>query len=90
MDPPRHREVRTLVNQAFTPRVVAGLEPQISEVATSLLDDVGDRDTFDLVEVLAYPLPVTVIAGMFGVGAVHAGNERLPAGADCSPPGRAG
>ena len=32
MDPPRHREVRALVNQAFTPRVVAGLEPRIAEV----------------------------------------------------------
>ena len=69
MDLPRHREVRTLVNQAFTPRVVAGLEPRITEVATALLDDVADRDAFDLVDVLAYPLPVTVIAGMLGVPA---------------------
>ena len=62
MDPPRHREVRTLVNQAFTPRVVAGLEPRIAEVTTTLLDEVADRDSFDLVDALAYPLPVTVIA----------------------------
>jgi cytochrome P450 len=69
MDPPRHREVRTLVNQAFTPRVVAGLEPRIAEVTTTLLDEVGDRDSFDLVDALAYPLPVTVIAELLGVPA---------------------
>jgi len=69
MDPPRHREVRTLVNQAFTPRVVAGLEPRIAEVTATLLDEVGDRDTFDLVDALAYPLPVTVIAELLGVPA---------------------
>jgi cytochrome P450 len=69
MDPPRHREVRTLVNQAFTPRVVAGLEPRIAEVTTALLDEVADRDSFDLVDALAYPLPVTVIAELLGVPA---------------------
>ena len=69
MDPPRHREVRTLVNQAFTPRVVAGLEPRIAEVTTTLLDEVGGRDSFDLVDALAYPLPVTVIAELLGVPA---------------------
>ena len=69
MDPPRHREVRTLVNQAFTPRVVAGLEPRIAEVTTTLLDEVADRDSFDLVDALAYPLPVTVIAELLGVPA---------------------
>ena len=73
MDPPRHREVRALVNQVFTPRVVAGLEPRISEVTTSLLDavdDAGDGEAaFDLVDALAYPLPVTVIAELLGVPA---------------------
>ena len=73
MDPPRHREVRALVNQVFTPRVVAGLEPRISEVTTSLLDAVDDASdgeaAFDLVDALAYPLPVTVIAELLGVPA---------------------
>ena len=30
MDPPQHRKLRTLVSQAFTPKVVAGLEPRIA------------------------------------------------------------
>lgn len=69
MDPPRHREVRALVNQAFTPRVVAGLEPRIAEVTGRLLDEVSGTGSFDLVDVLAYPLPVTVIAELLGVPA---------------------
>jgi cytochrome P450 len=65
MDPPQHRKLRTLVSQAFTPRVVADLEPRIAELTTQLLDRAGDR--FDLVDALAYPLPVIVIAELLGV-----------------------
>ena len=67
MDPPQHRKLRTLVRQAFTPRVVADLEPRIAELTTQLLDEVDDR--FDLIDALAYPLPVIVIAEMLGVPA---------------------
>ena len=71
MDPPRHRVLRSLVNQAFTPRVVAGLEPRIAELTTELLDRAGER--FDLVDALAYPLPVIVIADLLGVPASDRG-----------------
>ena len=65
MDPPQHRKLRTLVSQAFTPKVVAGLEPRIAELTTELLDQVGER--FDLIDALAYPLPVIVIAELLGI-----------------------
>ena len=65
MDPPQHRKLRTLVSQAFTPRVVADLEPRIAELTTQLLDEVGER--FDLIDALAYPLPVIVIAELLGI-----------------------
>ena len=65
MDPPQHHKLRTLVSQAFTPRVVAGLEPRIAELTTQLLDQVGER--FDLIDALAYPLPVVVIAELLGI-----------------------
>ena len=65
MDPPQHRKLRTLVSQAFTPRMVAGLEPRITELTTELLDRAGER--FDLVDALAYPLPVIVIAELLGI-----------------------
>jgi len=34
IDPPRHRQLRTLVSQAFTPRMVAQLEPRITAIPT--------------------------------------------------------
>ncbi|GAA2736640.1 cytochrome P450 [Streptomyces nogalater] len=74
MDPPRHRTLRTLVSQAFTPRVVQGLGPRIEAVCARLLDTVADRDRFDLVDTLAYPLPIIVIAELLGI---PAGEHRL-------------
>lgn len=71
MDPPRHRTLRSLVSQAFTPRVVADLEPRIAELTGQLLDEAGER--FDLVDALAYPLPVIVIADLLGVPASDRG-----------------
>lgn len=67
MDPPKHRKLRDLVSQAFTPRMVSGLAPRIAAVVNELLDGVGDAGRFDLVESLAYPLPVIVIAEMLGI-----------------------
>jgi cytochrome P450 len=65
MDPPQHRKLRSLVSQAFTPKIVAALEPRIAELTTRLLDQASER--FDLIDVLAYPLPVIVIADLLGI-----------------------
>ncbi|WP_229758912.1 cytochrome P450 [Peterkaempfera bronchialis] len=66
LDPPLHSKMRRLVSRAFTTGLIAGLEPWITELTTELLDAV-DSDHFDLVDAVANPLPVTVIAGMLGV-----------------------
>jgi cytochrome P450 len=66
-DPPDHTYMRNLVNRAFTPRMVAEMEPRIREITRSLLDDVAPNGKMDLVEDLAVPLPVTVIAEILGV-----------------------
>ena len=65
IDPPEHRALRHLVSAAFTPRTVAALEPRIRAVSGELLDAVGER--FDLVDALAFPLPVIVIAELLGL-----------------------
>jgi cytochrome P450 len=67
MDPPRHRKLRSLVSQAFTPRMVTDLAPRIAELTTELLDRLDGAERFDLVDGLAYPLPVTVIAELLGI-----------------------
>jgi cytochrome P450 len=67
MDPPQHRKLRGLVSRVFTPRVVAAMSDRIEQISASLLDEVQDQAAFDLVDTLAYPLPVTVIAELLGV-----------------------
>jgi cytochrome P450 len=65
MDPPRHRQLRNLVNLAFTPRVVAQLEPRIQTIIHTLLDQLPGE--VDIVRDLAVPLPVIVIAELLGI-----------------------
>jgi cytochrome P450 len=67
MDPPRHRQLRSLVTLAFTPRTIARLEVRIREIVKELLDNVEPRGRMDIVSDLATPLPVTVIAELLGV-----------------------
>jgi erythromycin 12 hydroxylase len=69
IDPPEHRRLRQVVSTAFTPKRVADLEPRIREITRRLLDAVPDDGGFDLVDALAFPLPVTVIAEMLGLPA---------------------
>ena len=68
LDPPDHTRLRALVNKAFTRRAVNALEPHIRGLMNNLLDAV-DPAGFDLMEAVAYPLPVIVIAEMLGVPA---------------------
>src|SRR5947209_2092908 len=42
-DPPRHTKLRALISKAFTPRVVANLEPRIRELSRQLLDQAIER-----------------------------------------------
>ncbi|MFD5244773.1 cytochrome P450 [Amycolatopsis sp. NPDC058340] len=69
MDPPDHKKLRTLVSHAFTPKVVADLEPRIAALTNELLDAVDGADSMELVTDLAYPLPVIVIAELLGIPA---------------------
>lgn len=68
-DPPRHRQLRSLVTQAFTPKAVDGLAPRISQLTEELLEGIASLGTADLIQELAYPLPVIVISELMGVPA---------------------
>ncbi len=67
LDPPDHTRLRALVTKAFTRNPVNALEPRIRSIMASLLDDIEDPSGFDLMEAVARPLPVIVIAEMLGV-----------------------
>lgn len=69
MDPPDHTRLRRLVAGAFTPRAIAGLEPWIREVTLRLLTAADGAAGFDLIDALAFPLPIAVICHLLGVPA---------------------
>ncbi|GMX64708.1 monooxygenase YjiB [Paenibacillus elgii] len=69
LDPPKHTQMRDIVNKAFTPKAMKDWEPRIQAITNELLDDIGGEREIDLVEQLSYPLPVRVIAEMLGVPA---------------------
>ncbi|MDO0974259.1 cytochrome P450 [Mycolicibacterium frederiksbergense] len=67
LDPPDHTRLRKLAQQAFAPRVVRALEPEIAATVDGLLDAMAAAGSADLVSGLAYPLPVAVICRLLGV-----------------------
>ena len=68
-DPPDHRKLRNLVNQAFTPRAVAHLSDRVTQITQELLDEVRHKGAMDIVADIAFPLPAKVIAELLGVPA---------------------
>ena len=66
-DPPRHTEIRNIVNRGFTPRRIAMWEPRLREFAGEYVNGMRDAEEVDLVAALAMPLPVRVICEMLGV-----------------------
>jgi cytochrome P450 len=69
MDPPDHTRLRRLVSGAFTPRAIAGLEPWIRDLTVQLLSAADGAGGFDLIDALAFPLPIAVICHLLGVPA---------------------
>ena len=66
-DPPVHHRLRRLVSVAFKPSQIAKQEQQIRVRCGDLLDAIERNAEVDLVQALAAPLPVMVIAEMLGV-----------------------
>ncbi|WP_231390408.1 cytochrome P450 [Nocardia sp. CNY236] len=67
LDPPDHTRLRRLVSKAFTARIVQRLEPRITELADTLLDQRASARTLDVVNHFAYPISMTIIRELLGV-----------------------
>ena len=67
LDPPTHTRLRGLVHTVFSPDAVQRMLPTVEGYLDRLLDELTGRDTFDLIEDFAAPLPVFAIAAMLGV-----------------------
>jgi cytochrome P450 len=66
-DPPVHNRLRKLVSYAFKPGFVENQRDKITARCEELVIKMSQQQEVDLVDALAAPLPVTVIAEMLGV-----------------------
>ncbi|MFF7154608.1 cytochrome P450 [Streptomyces sp. NPDC008139] len=68
-DPPVHSRLRKLVAREFTPRRVDAMAPRVQALADGMLDAMAKEPSRrgDLVESLAFPLPISVICDLLGV-----------------------
>jgi cytochrome P450 len=67
IDGPAHTRLRGRVIKAFRRRVIDGLRPTIEHAVEALLGPYAESGGGDLMEAVAFPLPVTVIGEMLGV-----------------------
>ncbi|MBJ8075232.1 cytochrome P450 [Bacillus cereus group sp. N12] len=66
-DPPEHRNVRSIVSKAFTPRSLEQWKPRIQAIADELVKNIKKYDEVNIVNQFAAPLPITVISDLLGV-----------------------
>ena len=71
MDPPDHAAWRSVASRWFTPRSMLVLEDRVREISRQLLGEVDSQGQVDLVESLAAPLPILVIAELLGIDDGH-------------------
>lgn len=67
VDPPDHTRLRKLVSREFTARRVEELRPRVQDVTDELLDAMLPAGKADLVDALAFPLPIVVICELLGI-----------------------
>jgi cytochrome P450 len=66
-DPPRHTQLRALVNRAFTSRTLKQIEADVVRLSNSMIAALPSDSPVDIAEQFTIPLPVAVIAQMMGI-----------------------
>ncbi len=67
LDPPDHTRIRNQLAHAFTSDAIAPLEDFIVRRVEAAADQLRDGETVDLIDALAYPLPIDVICRILGL-----------------------
>jgi cytochrome P450 len=67
LDPPEHTRVRSQLAHAFSGDAIAPLEDFIIHRVEQVADQLRDGATVDLINELAYPLPIDVICRILGL-----------------------
>jgi cytochrome P450 len=68
-DPPKHTQLRALVDRAFTMRMLKLMEDWVEDLARDMVAELPAGEPVDIVQALTIPLPVAVISRMMGIPA---------------------
>lgn len=66
-DPPRHRQLRNLVDSWFAVRAMRNLEPKLEKITQTVVDRALELGTCDFVADIAGRVPLYVICDMMGI-----------------------
>jgi cytochrome P450 len=66
-DPPDHERLRRIVGREFAPRDIHRFRPAIERFVGDGLDEMQESDSADVVEHIAMPVPIRVMAAILGV-----------------------
>jgi cytochrome P450 len=66
-DPPKHGQLRGLVNRAFVPRQMERWRPVVDGLVAELLRTIDGRAPTELIDTLAAPLPINVISDVLSI-----------------------
>ncbi|MEX0768448.1 MAG: cytochrome P450 [Microthrixaceae bacterium] len=67
MDPPMHNEYRRPLSEPFKGKIIAGLEPRITEICRELMADVASSGTVEFVHEVTSGLPTKVMGQLMGL-----------------------
>ena len=67
MDPPEHRQFRTIVSKAFTPKMIGDLEESLRAETARVVRELRGRDSCDFVADVAAQIPMWSISELMGV-----------------------
>jgi len=67
LDPPRHTQLRRLIQRFITPRAVAQWEGEIRGVVDQLVDRIADQGECDFARDVALHLPASALAAFIGL-----------------------
>ncbi len=66
-DVPDHSRLRSLVHQAFMPRLIGQMQSRIHDLSHRLIDQAQAKGSLDLIHDFALQIPMTIISEMLGV-----------------------
>ncbi|MBV9716772.1 MAG: cytochrome P450, partial [Solirubrobacterales bacterium] len=67
-DPPTHARLRGAVKRFFTPRAVQRIETRVRAIVDAAVAPLADGAPVELMNEVAYPIPLGVIAELFNIG----------------------